>query len=363
VSRAPEDPIDSVAKDLSGDLNRMERDWDTRARTAPEYYIASGRQDWNKEDFFRGGEINVENEVDSDLANICRRRPASRMRMLEIGCGAGRMTRALARRFGEVHGVDISSAMIELATANLSDLPNVRLHKNNGKDLSGLRSHAFDFAFSFIVFQHIPSLAVIASYVNDVYRCLRPGSLFKFQVQGGRESESPADTWVGVTLSSQEAHALANACGFEVIAESGEGTQYYWLWFWKPELAWMPRRLRSTARKVAESLKTARATSASLFGGAVDLEFSCRRIEPGGQYAVTLPELAGSAIDVAYEFTAPDAKPVAGVVSRWCRLDSRGHATVTVAADTPAGIVKVTKVRAAGGHWRRAHGWIEVAGA
>jgi hypothetical protein len=78
---------------------------------------------------------------------------------------------------------------------------------------------------------------------------------------------------------------------------------------------------------------------------------------------VTLPELAGSAIDVAYEFTAPDAKPVAGVVSRWCRLDSRGHATVTVAADTPAGIVKVTKVRAAGGRWRRAHGWIEVAGA
>ena len=59
--------MDSGAADVSVDLARMERDWDTRARTAPEYYIASGRQDWNKEDFFRGGEINVENEVVPDL--------------------------------------------------------------------------------------------------------------------------------------------------------------------------------------------------------------------------------------------------------------------------------------------------------
>ena len=31
---------------------------------------------------------------------------------IEIGCGAGRITRALARLFGEVHGVDISGEMV-----------------------------------------------------------------------------------------------------------------------------------------------------------------------------------------------------------------------------------------------------------
>ncbi len=40
----------------------------------------------------------------------------------------------------------------------------------------------FDFAFSFIVFQHIPSRAVIENYVREAHRLLRPGALFKFQV-------------------------------------------------------------------------------------------------------------------------------------------------------------------------------------
>ena len=35
--------------------------------------------------------------------------------MVEIGCGAGRMTFALAKRFGEVQGVDISSEMVQRA--------------------------------------------------------------------------------------------------------------------------------------------------------------------------------------------------------------------------------------------------------
>jgi len=34
------------------------------------------------------------------------------MRVLEIGCGAGRLTRALAKLFGEVHGVDVSGEMV-----------------------------------------------------------------------------------------------------------------------------------------------------------------------------------------------------------------------------------------------------------
>ena len=37
------------------------------------------------------------------------------MRVLEIGCGAGRLTRALANFFGEVHAVDISGEMVAQA--------------------------------------------------------------------------------------------------------------------------------------------------------------------------------------------------------------------------------------------------------
>src|SRR5437868_5140107 len=144
----------SPESELSDALSRMERDWDDRAREAPEYYIATAQRQWSMDDFFESGAINVENEILADAAIICRGKKLSQMRVLEIGCGAGRMTRAMAAVFSEVHAVDISSEMIALAKDNVSDLRNVFLYKNNGIDLSELPDHSCDFAFSFIVFQH-----------------------------------------------------------------------------------------------------------------------------------------------------------------------------------------------------------------
>ena len=41
--------------DTRDTLSRMERDWDLRAREAPEYYIASARRRWRMDEFFQGG--------------------------------------------------------------------------------------------------------------------------------------------------------------------------------------------------------------------------------------------------------------------------------------------------------------------
>jgi hypothetical protein len=93
---------------------------------------------------------------------------------------------------------------------------------------------SIDFAFSTIVFQHIPSQTIIESYVRDVQRLLRTGSLFKFQVQGATGlSNDPSDTWVGVSFSEEEALVLAERCGFEARYRVGAGTQDFWLWFFK----------------------------------------------------------------------------------------------------------------------------------
>src|SRR5262245_60651714 len=151
----------STDADTKDTLSRMERDWNLRAREAPEYYIASARRQWRMDEFFQGGEINVDNDIRADANIICRGKKLNQMRVLEIGCGAGRMTRAMSAMFGEVHAVDISAEMSALAKDNLSGLRNVFLYKNNGIDLSGLSDQSYDFAFSFIVFQHIPILGVI----------------------------------------------------------------------------------------------------------------------------------------------------------------------------------------------------------
>jgi SAM-dependent methyltransferase len=216
-------------------LERMRLDWDKRARKNARRFIATGNSRWNSGDFYQSGRLSVFHEVLTDLGNVCQERDPKQMKVLEIGCGTGRMTRALAEAFGEVYGVDISGEMIARGRKDLADLPNVHLYQNNGADLRVLGDIRIDFAFSSIVFQHIPSREVIRNYVREVYRLLRPGGLFKFQVQGipPGKGEEP-DTWHGVHFSDADAVEMAEECGFEPRYRHGAGSQYFWLWFFKP---------------------------------------------------------------------------------------------------------------------------------
>jgi SAM-dependent methyltransferase len=216
-------------------LEQMRRDWDERARENARFYVNTGKQEWTDDEFFRSGEQTVAEEILTDMINICQGKDPRRMHVLEIGCGAGRITRALSGLFGEVHAVDVSGEMVANARAALADRPNAFVYQNNGKDLSVLGERVFDFAFSTIVFQHIPSYAVIESYVREVHRLLRPGALFKFQVQGDATlSTAPDDTWLGVPFSDEAAVAMAERCGFEPRYRHGAGGQYFWLWYFKP---------------------------------------------------------------------------------------------------------------------------------
>ena len=116
----------------------------------------------------------------------------------------------------------------------MDGFPNAFVYQNNGKDLSSLAGQGVRFRFSTIVFQHIPYREVIYSYVREVHRLLRPGALFKFQVQGGAEIEArPDDTWLGVSFTDEQAVEMARACGFEPRYRHGVGEQYFCLWFFK----------------------------------------------------------------------------------------------------------------------------------
>ena len=225
-----------MAKELTlqEQLEKMRQDWDARARENARYFVATARNDWSDEEFFRSGEKAVAEDILTDMTNICQGKDPLAMRVLEIGCGAGRLTRALSNVFGEVHAVDVSGEMVELARQALADRPGVHIYQNNGCDLSVVPPLEFDFAYSAIVFQHIPSREVIENYVREVHRLLRPGALFKFQVQGdSRVEASPDDTWLGVSYSDQAATEMAHRCGFEPRYRYGVGEQYFWLWYFK----------------------------------------------------------------------------------------------------------------------------------
>lgn len=216
-------------------LDRMRNEWDERARENARHYIATENVNWSDADFFESGRRNVAEQILNDPGNICQGKDPKQMTVLEIGCGAGRITRALAEVFGQVYAVDVSGEMVAQAKAALADVPNAHIFQNNGTDLTILGDIQIDFAYSFIVFQHIPSREVIYNYTREVNRLLRPGGLFKFQVQGVGSGlrDREISTWLGVHFSDSDAVDMADACNFEPRYRHGAGSQYFWLWFFK----------------------------------------------------------------------------------------------------------------------------------
>jgi len=214
---------------------KMRQDWDRRARENAKYYIVDSNNDWSEDEFYALGKQTIADDILTDMHNVCQGKNPGDMRVLEIGCGAGRVTRALAELFGQVDAVDVSPEMTALAQRACAGKPNARIWNNNGVDLGVLSgSELFDFAFSICCFHHVPSREVIENYVREVGRLLRPGSLFKFEVQGDPRVVSAAgDTWLGVPFTDEEAVEMAERNGFEARHRVGAGEERFWLWYFK----------------------------------------------------------------------------------------------------------------------------------
>lgn len=157
----------------------MRQDWDERARKDAFHYIASWRKDWTPETFFKSGEEDYERLV-AVVLNRIGWDPRGRV-MLELGCGAGRMTRSFSRHFSHVYAFDISKEMLGHARTLNPDAANIAWTLANGSDLSDLPGESVDFAFSYIVLQHMPEPSFAIHYIREMLRVLKPGGIFLFQ--------------------------------------------------------------------------------------------------------------------------------------------------------------------------------------
>lgn len=101
-------------------------------------------------------------------------------RVLELGCGVGRIGRELADDCGEWHGADISSNMLAVASERLADKPNCHLHKLDRTDLSAFPDAHFDKAYVAAVFIHLDKEDVFL-YLRELARVLKPGGLLYFE--------------------------------------------------------------------------------------------------------------------------------------------------------------------------------------
>lgn len=241
----------------------MREDWDQRARSDAFHYIASWRSDWDRESFFASGEQDYLRLVAPFLESSGF--DGAGKTALELGCGVGRMTRSFAQRFAKVVAIDISADMLAQAKSYLPEMTHISWLQGNGSNLDVAETASVDFAFSYIVLQHMPEPELAFGYVREMLRVVKPGGIFLFQFNGengstmnwkGRAAWALVDlpwrlgfrkasgriasamgfdpalagkSWRGAAIPTARMGEVVSAAGGRVTDTKGEGTPMAWL--------------------------------------------------------------------------------------------------------------------------------------
>jgi len=223
----------------------MRKFWDRRAEENALYYV-DNRLDYSSPDadhFWQAGREDLD-----DFLGVADVMISAEDRVVEIGCGVGRLTREIAARAALVEAIDVSERMLALAREHNPGLGNVNWLLGDGESLRPVEDGSADLCLSHVVFQHIPDPAITLSYVREMGRVLRPGGLSAFQVsnqpaihavdsskrwsslvrswlgRGPRGQDHPA--WRGSAIDLDALFAVAADAGLRVQGVAGQGTQF-----------------------------------------------------------------------------------------------------------------------------------------
>ncbi len=225
----------------------MRRYWDERARRNAAWYVDTSLDyaDIDMDRFFETGRRIVDHAMSGPIE------PSRAGLAVEIGCGLGRVSVALADRFDHVVGIDISPEMLARAR-EVAPHPRVSFVLGDGASLDAIADGVADFVVSFTVFQHIPKTSVIERYIAEAGRVLRPGGTFAFQwnntpgalrwrlrrtamaVVGpfgvGDRYGRDAPQFLGSRVSMPRIASSLGRAGLELQRTDGEGSLYAWAW-------------------------------------------------------------------------------------------------------------------------------------
>src|SRR5690606_28517870 len=104
----------------------------------------------------------------------------------DFGCGAGRLTRALAEHFEHVVGIDVSATMIDAARWLNADVGRAEFRVNESPRIEGIADRSVDLVFSHIPLQHIPTALALGSAAES-FRVLAPGGVAMFRFVDGAD--------------------------------------------------------------------------------------------------------------------------------------------------------------------------------
>jgi len=177
--------VNASSAQIAACIEKIKKSWTHLGNTRPHWSVLTSERflpeniDASMEEFWESGERTAE-----QLESILARYDCNSIRTktcVEFGCGVGRITIPLARRFAMLHGYDISAAHLSLALKRAQEqgIDNMALHVWPETLLGPLAE--CDVFYSIIVFQHNPP-PVISKLLSDALRALKPAGIAIFQV-------------------------------------------------------------------------------------------------------------------------------------------------------------------------------------
>ena len=158
-----------LAGERSGSLAAIRAQFERAASLSPEAAVA----------LYSLGSSDILDRATAEIVDRLRqwRLLGPAVRALDIGCGIGRLERALAPYLGAIVGIDLSRAMIAEARRRCAGLGNVEFFVGSGADLGDISGGRFGLVLAVDVFPYLVAAdpAIAARHVADCARLLDPG--------------------------------------------------------------------------------------------------------------------------------------------------------------------------------------------
>lgn len=141
--------------------NDTDRDWTIWGETNPYFgvvtlpqFLKENLTDDSLREFFASGASHVEHVYAEIRAHV---QPDFQPdRVLDYGCGVGRVVVPFARLAETVVGIDVAPGMLEHARKNCEDFDVTSVRLLHVDEMDSLEPASFGLVHSYIVFQHIP---------------------------------------------------------------------------------------------------------------------------------------------------------------------------------------------------------------
>jgi ubiquinone/menaquinone biosynthesis C-methylase UbiE len=170
---------------------KSNQEWKEWGKVDPLFAVASWKDrekgasnPWTDDEFYRLGKSDWE-----DFFAQWRQYGCYTRHCVEIGCGAGRLTKCIASTFEQVTALDVSEDQIKYARSRI-DRPNVTFCVTDGAEFPSILD-SVTAIFSAHVFQHFDSLSDVERVFREAHKALSLGGTIMVHMPSYALPQSP----------------------------------------------------------------------------------------------------------------------------------------------------------------------------